>query len=116
MEAELLRTANAYLCQVIKVPLWTKGPTTGVGAFATMTIKKDDFVGLHYTTIVYEQLSLRQRARMVDNDGALEADLARFSKCVPQLRVQGRCFYQIKERLRNGKAVFCTPALFYICG
>lgn len=48
-------------------------------------------------------------------DGSFNGDVVRVSKFVLQLRIRGRCFNHISERLGNGKAVCCVRASFCAC-
>lgn len=76
---------------------------------------KEDIVGPFYGTIVYHDLSLRQPARSVYENGALKMEAGRFSRYALQLRVQGTQSDRITEQLGNRKAVCCVPAHFCVC-
>lgn len=63
MDVKQLRKADAYFCGVKTAPSKTKHLTAGLGVFATRTIKTGDVIGPYSKTIVYHDLSLRQRTR-----------------------------------------------------
>lgn len=115
VDVDILRVADACACSVTIAPSKIRHPSAGLGVFASRTFQKDDIIGAYYGTLVYHDLSSRQHTRKVYGDGVLKVDVARFSKYALQLRVQGKRFEGVKERICGAKAVCIVPASFCAC-
>lgn len=81
---------------------------------ARKKLGKGDATSLYYGTVVLYDLPSRRPTRKGDEDKVLEANVARFSKFALQMRVLGRRFNQITERLVKDKAASCVSAAYFV--
>lgn len=91
-------------------PSKTNPCSTASEAYAARTLLKDEVTESYCKTLVYNDLSRRERTRRVYWNGVLKLIAARLYKCALQVQIQGKRFERIAEPLENKKAIFVVPA------
>lgn len=114
MEGEFLGMAGVYLRGATIAPSKTQHSSAGLGVFAVKTSSKGDFIGPKYGKMVYQELSFGQLTRKTYENEVLRLGLARFSKCVLQLRLYGRISEPIPELPEISRAAWYVPFSFCV--
>lgn len=99
----MLRIADKFAYSLTIASSMIKHFSAGFEVFSARTSQMRKFVRSYCETLIYQDLSCRDRTRKVYGHGVLKEDLALLSKYGLQIQMQGRQFERVTERIENNK-------------